>query len=112
MKTLDVASERRQILHYMVEVFPQVLPRLHRRLAFAWRELGLDPKLIADLTVGPRLSFGTWVGGDRDGHPLVTAEVTRRTLTELRKAALTLHKSGLKRLGARVSLSDRLQAPP
>lgn len=112
LKRLDVASERRQILHYMTEVFPQVLPRLHRRLAFAWHELGFDPKLIEDIAVGPRLSFGTWVGGDRDGHPLVTAEVTSKTLAELRRAAITLHQHELERLGARASLSEKLQAPP
>jgi len=112
VKRLDVASERRQILHYMAEVFPQVLSRLHRRLANAWHEVGLDPALIEDIAVGPRLSFGTWVGGDRDGHPLVTADVTARTLSELRRAAITLHKNGLRRLAARASLSERLQAPP
>lgn len=112
VKRLDVASERRQILHYMTEVFPAVLPRLHRRLTFAWHELGLDPSLVEDLAVGPRLSFGTWVGGDRDGHPLVTAEVTRKTLAELRRAAISMHRDALSHLAAHASLSERLQAPP
>lgn len=112
VKRLDVASERRQILHYMTEVFPAVLPRLHRRLSTAWRAAGLDPKLIEDVAVGPRLSFGTWVGGDRDGHPLVTADVTARTLADLRRAAIVLHRASLRRLGSSLSLSERLQAPP
>jgi len=112
VRRIDVASERRQVLHYMREVFPQVLPRLHRRLQLAWREAGLDASLIRDVAVGPRLTFGTWVGGDRDGHPLVTADVTARTLNELRRAALQMHKQSLRRLGGRLSLSERLQAPP
>lgn len=112
IRSVDVASERRQILHYMTEVFPQVLPRLHRRLHVAWRAAGLEPSLIQDLAIGPRLSFGTWVGGDRDGHPLVTADVTARALSELRRAAVTLHKKSLKNLAERLSLSDRLQVPP
>jgi phosphoenolpyruvate carboxylase len=28
----------------------------------------------------PKIMLGDWVGGDRDGHPLVTADVTRNTL--------------------------------
>jgi phosphoenolpyruvate carboxylase len=34
------------------------------------------------------LRFGTWVGGDRDGHPDVTAPVTERTLLALRNYAI------------------------
>ncbi len=112
VRRVEVASERRQIHHYMREVFPHVLPRLHRRLHIAWREAGLDPALIRDCAVGPRLTFGTWVGGDRDGHPLVTAKVTERTLGELRRSALAIHKQSLIRLAGRLSLSERLQVPP
>lgn len=108
----DVASERRQVLHTMTNVFPDVLPRLHRRLQHAWKAAGLDPALLRDVGTGPRLTFGTWVGGDRDGHPLVTADVTASTLIELRRAALALHRDNLKKLSARLSLSDRLQKAP
>ena len=38
------------------------------------------------------MSFGTWVGGDRDGHPLVTADVTNRTLAHLHEQAVALIK--------------------
>jgi len=108
----DVASERRNILHYLRAVFPAALPRLDERLRQAWNDAGLDPALLADPLRLPRLQFGTWVGGDRDGHPLVTAEVTRETLAELRRAALDLARSQLTDLARRLSLSDQLQAPP
>jgi phosphoenolpyruvate carboxylase len=112
VRRVDVASERRQVLHYMTEVFPQVLPRLHRRLHVAWTAAGYDRESIKDVAIGPKLSFGTWVGGDRDGHPLITATVTEKTLGELRRTALRLHKKTLQHLGGRLSLSDRLQPPP
>jgi phosphoenolpyruvate carboxylase len=108
----DVTSERHQVLHYLREVFPRVLPRLQRRLHDAWRAAELDPALLEGITIGPRLSFGSWVGGDRDGHPLVTAEVTERTLRELRRAAITLLHGELRALGSRLSLSERVQSPP
>lgn len=107
----DVASERRNIIHYLRNVFPSVLPVLDQRLRQAWDYLGFDPALIRDATQLPRLQFGTWVGGDRDGHPGVTAEVTRETLHELRLQSLLLLHEQLSELARIVSLSDRLQQP-
>lgn len=37
------------------------------------------------------LSFGSWMGGDRDGNPFVTADVTAATLCRLRNAAIDIH---------------------
>jgi phosphoenolpyruvate carboxylase len=107
----DVASERRNILHYLQTVFPDVLPVLDLRLRQAWEYLGFDPSLIPAPQHLPRLTFGTWVGGDRDGHPLVTAEVTRQTLTDLRLQALLLLQHQLTELARHLSLSDCLQQP-
>ncbi len=108
----DIASERRGVLHYLREVFPEALPRLDDRLRLAWREVGLDPALIAGPGRLPKLTFGTWVGGDRDGHPFVTAQVTESTLNELRRTAVLVHRTQLRRLAERLSLSARLQNPP
>lgn len=108
----DVASERRNIVHYLRAVFPAVLPLLDERLRQAWAAAGLDPALVAGADALPRLQFGTWVGGDRDGHPLVTAEVTRASLAELRHQALALIHDQLHDLARSLSLSDQLQTPP
>lgn len=108
----DVASEVRNVLHYLRNVFPSVLPLLVRRLREAWREAGLDPALLERrYPILPQLQFGSWVGGDRDGHPFVTGEITEATLAQLRAVALDLIREQLTRLGAHLSLSDRLQAP-
>ncbi len=108
----DVASEVRNVLHYLRNVFPAVLPLLVRRLREAWRDGGLDPALLDQrYPLLPHLQFGSWVGGDRDGHPFVTGEITEQTLAQLRALALELIRDHLTRLGAHLSLSDRLQAP-
>lgn len=89
-----------------------MLPKLDLRLEQAWEELGFDPGLLDRAEARPRLSFGTWVGGDRDGHPLVTAEVTAETLRELRAAALAVVREALQKLGSKLSLSRLLQPVP
>ena len=108
----DVASERRNILYYLRNVFPQILPELDRRLRAAWQETGFDPALIESPLQLPRLTFGNWVGGDRDGHPLVTDSVTQQTLSDLRENALQLLMLQLRGLAERISLSEHLQTPP
>ncbi len=108
----DVAAERRSAMHYLRDVFPQVLPRVDRRLRQAWHEMGFPPGLIDHPNALPSVSFGTWVGGDRDGHPLVTARVTLDTFAELRRAAVEVHRGLLTALAESLSLSERLQAPP
>ncbi|WP_207148303.1 phosphoenolpyruvate carboxylase, partial [Thiococcus pfennigii] len=107
-----VADELRNVLHYLRQVFPTVLPWLEERLQAAWRRANLDPALLADPLARPRLVFGDWVGGDRDGHPLVTAEVTAATLATFRRSALELLDDELTHLAARVSLSAYRQTPP
>lgn len=112
MSKPDVAAERRSAMHYLRDIFPEALPRVDQRLRQAWRELGLPRALIDRPRALPRVTFGTWVGGDRDGHPLVTARTTHETLLELRRAAVQVHHHHLRALGVKLSLSERLQPPP
>ncbi len=83
-----VAEERRNVIYYLQEVFPSVLKDVDSRLRQAWTDAGYHAETLVSPASLPRIRFGTWVGGDRDGHPLVTAEVTRETFRELRRAAL------------------------
>jgi phosphoenolpyruvate carboxylase len=99
----DLASELRNILYYLVNVFPETLPVLDERLKTAWQEsgLGIAPKFW------PKLSFGNWVGGDRDGHPLVTAQITAETLKTLRLNAIVVVLRKLTELVKKLSFTAK-----
>ncbi len=108
----DVPSELRNIVHYLTTVFPTALLRMDQRLRNASEDLSLDKTPFERAENLPEVCFGTWVGGDRDGHPLVTAEVTVETLAELRRNALALIREQLFQLGAKLSLSGVRQPAP
>ncbi len=99
----DVESEARNTLHYLTHVFPSVVPMLWGRFRQSWRWVyGAESAVPAP----PRLTFGTWVGGDRDGHPFVTTEVTRKTLEALRAGAVDVVREQLRGLRDRLSLAQ------
>lgn len=107
----DISDERRNVIHYLFNIFPEVLPMLDKRLLQAWKSCGFDTTTLSSPRMLPHLSFGNWVGGDRDGHPLVTAGVTEETLAEMRTNALKLVLRHLRELASKLSLSERLQSP-
>ena len=104
-----VAEERRDILFYLRDIIPEAIANLDERLRCAWEGVGFSPTLIASRE--PQISFGTWVGGDRDGHPFVTAEVTQETLSELRLSALQVLHRELGALAKSLPLSSHFQKP-
>ena len=101
----DVSSELDNIVHYLTQVFPEVIKLHDRRLIQAWQEAGFDQQLIRKADSFPRITFGNWVGGDRDGHPLVTAEVTRKTLLKLREKAFAVIRKELSELQRNLSFN-------
>lgn len=105
----DVQSELRNILYYVTNVFPEVLPVLDERLIQAWEEMGFDKALLTKSENFPKISFGNWVGGDRDGHPLVTAEVTEYTLKTLRLNAFIVIQKKLIELVKNLSFALKIE---
>jgi phosphoenolpyruvate carboxylase len=101
----DLSSERSNVLHYLTTVFPDVVSILDRRLGMAWEQMGFDPELIISYKKLPKLSFGNWVGGDRDGHPFVTSEVTKETLELFRLNAFILMHRHLEKLEKNLSFT-------
>ncbi len=108
----SLTDERRNVMYYLRDVFPNVLTELDERLRLAWRDAGFSAAALDDPAHIPRVRFGTWVGGDRDGHPGVTSEVTAETLERLRANALVVLHRALTQLGERLSLSSWMQETP
>jgi phosphoenolpyruvate carboxylase len=108
----DVQSELRNINYFLSKVFPDAVVSMDLRLRQAWEEAGFDPARVEHPDSLPQVVLGTWVGGDRDGHPLVTAEVTTRALNLFRSTAIAICNERLETLGQRLSLGDHLQEPP
>ncbi|MDZ4287993.1 MAG: phosphoenolpyruvate carboxylase, partial [Prosthecobacter sp.] len=92
------------------EVFPEALSRAHIHLREAWVAAGFDAAKVDALP--PLMRFGTWIGGDRDGHPFVTAEVTESSLAALRANALRVHRRSLEALAYECPLSSLFQKTP
>ena len=103
-----VESEIANTLHYISHVFPGVLELLSERFRESWEWAFPGTRAPAE----PRLTFGSWVGGDRDGHPFVTTETTRHALEALRAEALAVLRQRLHALAGSLSLSASMQPAP
>lgn len=108
----NVKTELKNVLHYICNVFPEAALKLDRRLEQAWQHVGFDPGLISDYKKLPHLSFSDWVGGDRDGHPFVTAEITKETLELLRLNSIVVIYKYLTELTKNLSFNCHLKKCP
>jgi phosphoenolpyruvate carboxylase len=87
---LDEVERGLSIMPRIWEAVPQVHAALRQSLAEHYPDARFDPPAF--------LRFGSWMGGDRDGNPFVTADVTARTLLRLRQAAIDQHLAWCTRL--------------
>ncbi|XLS29030.1 phosphoenolpyruvate carboxylase [Flavobacteriaceae bacterium M23B6Z8] len=107
-----LSDERSNLMHYFVNVFPEALHLTDRRLMEAWKAMDFKSELLQWPEQFPKLEFGSWVGGDRDGHPFVTPEFTSSTLQLHREAALKMFRDQLFHLAAKLSFSALMNPIP
>lgn len=108
----DISDERTNVIYYLSKVFPNVIKNTDQQLKNSWLEWGFNSNKIKNPDVFPKITFGSWVGGDRDGHPFVTPAVTKETLLLHRKAALALLRDELVNLVKKISVSAIINPVP
>jgi phosphoenolpyruvate carboxylase len=99
---------------------PTVLQEVERGLAFLPILWDRAPAIANDLRralhlyypsvqlgARPLIDFGSWIGGDRDGNPFVTSDITEETLILLRRHAIEAHRQTCHGLMQLLSVSDR-----
>jgi len=74
---LTVADEREHVLFFLVEVIYEVIPGFYEEIEDALRSV--FGAAAAGVGVPELLHFGSWVGGDMDGHPDVHAKTIRES---------------------------------
>ncbi|WP_149359258.1 phosphoenolpyruvate carboxylase [Lolliginicoccus suaedae] len=84
----------------LFEVIPALNAEIRRELRSRWP----NSELLAE----PILRTGSWIGGDRDGNPYVTAEVVRTATRRAAYTAIGYYLAELGQLKQELSMSDRL----
>lgn len=97
----SVAQEVVWGLHFFEQSLFERIPETHEKLKWALKQT--YPK--KEFTIPPFFQFGSWIGGDRDGNPFVTNEVTKQTLLKNRHMVLHHYLGKLEILLERLSVS-------
>ncbi|MCA1784230.1 MAG: phosphoenolpyruvate carboxylase [Intrasporangiaceae bacterium] len=97
-----VIDEVRNGLYWIDAVLFDLVPRLYREMDEAINRTFPS----ASVDVGRFLTFGSWIGGDRDGNPNVTREVTEQTMREHKMLAIKLLRRSIDRLHAHLSVGE------
>jgi len=95
---LSVSDEIENALSYYRTTFLREIPKLYGKLE----------ELLGGGRVAPFLRMGSWIGGDRDGNPFVTAETLELALTLQCETVLRFYLTEVHELGGELSISEML----
>ncbi|RMG87381.1 MAG: phosphoenolpyruvate carboxylase [Bacteroidetes bacterium] len=88
-------DEARSILYYLRYVYYDAIGELYQAIR--------DKMPDDDFENDHLLQLGFWPGGDRDGNPFVTADITRQVSAELRMTLMKCYYNDLKKLRRRLT---------
>ena len=107
MSKLRVNDEINEALRYFELTLFDTVPALSLELERMTQErtdgIDVDTSMV--------ISMGSWVGGDRDGNPFVTADVLHYATQRQAYVAVNHHLTTLSRLSTALSMSSRLVTP-
>ena len=108
---LSVADEREHVLFFLVEVIYGVIPAFYEEIEAALQ--GVFGPAAAAVRVPELLHFGSWVGGDMDGHPDVHAKTIRESCHRHLQLIVNRYFLETQTLAERLSQSaNRIQVSP
>lgn len=97
----SVSQEVAWGLHFFEQTLFERIPETLERLEWALNIYYPDHSF----RIPPFFQFGSWIGGDRDGNPFVTNEVTKETLLANRRIVLNHYQRKLLDLARRISIT-------
>jgi phosphoenolpyruvate carboxylase len=100
----DPTDEARNAVYYLRDLYADAAPRVLGDLAETLRQLGVETA-----PTSRPLSFGSWIGGDRDGNPFVTPAVTRDVLIIQHEHGIQATEKAMDELIDELSVSRRLR---
>ncbi|MCU7800621.1 MAG: phosphoenolpyruvate carboxylase [gamma proteobacterium symbiont of Lucinoma myriamae] len=115
-KTDEVRAEKPQVidevkngLYYFRESLFDAIPVIYQYLERAIADV--YPEYVNQLKLPTFLHFGSWIGGDRDGNPFVTAKVTETAAYYQSREILKLYISDTEQLSHQLTHSIALCTP-
>nr|WKF58708.1 Phosphoenolpyruvate carboxylase [Paraburkholderia busanensis] len=99
---LSVADEIENALSFYRATFLEEIPAMYADIEEALAEHGLDARLPAFF------QMGSWIGGDRDGNPNVTADTLENAITRQAEVIFDHYLEQVHKLGAELSVSNLL----
>nr|QFR35816.1 phosphoenolpyruvate carboxylase [Chandrasekharania keralensis] len=94
-------DEMRAGMSYFHETIWKGVPKFLRRMDTALKNIGIEERLPYN---APLIQFSSWMGGDRDGNPRVTPEVTRDVCLLARMMAANLYFSQIEEMMFELSM--------
>lgn len=103
-----VVDEIKNGLYYFRESLFEAVPLLYRNLERAVEQVYADEAAGMPVRLPAFLRFGSWIGGDRDGNPFVTHEMTRLAVSMQEREVLVEYRKRLEELAGLLTHSSAL----